>query len=316
MNNEIMVSVVCMTYNQEKYIKKCINSLINQKTTFQYEIIIHDDCSTDGTVSILKKYKEKYKEKICLILQETNQYSKGVNILEEIVMPYVRGKYIAFCEGDDYWCDVNKLQLQVSIMERNPQCWICAHSVSIVNEDDSKLIGKIEPSDTDCIFSVEEVINGDGGFVGTNSLMMKKEIFGQNYTFLQLSSLDYFIQILGSLHGGMVYLAKKMSVYRYFSVGSWSSRMYGDKEKFCQQYNKVILTLQRLDKETYNKYHNEIENKILKQEVEILKLKKMYKNILNNKDLLRVLSLKERIKITIMAIMPWIKDISEKRRKR
>lgn len=92
--------------------------------------------------------------------------------------------------------------------------------------------------------------------------------------------------------------------------------MYGDKEKFCQQYNKVILTLQRLDKETYNKYHNEIENKILKQEVEILKLKKMYKNILNNKDLLRVLSLKERIKITIMAIMPWIKDISEKRRKR
>ena len=310
----IKVSVVCMTYNQEKYIEKCISSLINQKTTFRYEIIIHDDCSTDGTVNILKEYKKSYPDKISLIVEEINQYSKGVNILDDIVIPCVQGKYIAICEGDDYWTDKYKLQKQLNAMDNNPQCWICTHGVNIVNEDNSKVIGKITPSDRNCIFSVDQVIDGDGGFVGTNSIMIKKDIYEKNYQFERIYPLDYFLQIMGSLHGGMIYISEDMSAYRSFSEGSWSSRMQHDKKKFCKHYAKVILALQKLDEETEKKYHNNIEKKIYQQQIEILKLNREYKVIIRNKELFNTLSFVGRMKICILAIAPWVKGINVKGR--
>ncbi|MGB4079367.1 MAG: glycosyltransferase family A protein [Prolixibacteraceae bacterium] len=116
-----MVSICCLTYNHEAYIKDAINGFLIQKTTFKVEIFIHDDASTDGTAEIVRDFADKYPDVIFPILQTENQYSKGVGPLTNYVFPRARGKYIALCEGDDYWTDPLKLQKQVEFLEENEE---------------------------------------------------------------------------------------------------------------------------------------------------------------------------------------------------
>ena len=113
-----LVSIGCITYNHAPYIRQCLEGFLMQKTTFPFEIIINDDCSTDGTTEIVKEYADKYPDLIIPIFHEENQYQKGVRgIYAKFVYPKVRGKYIALCEGDDYWIDPLKLQKQVDFLE-------------------------------------------------------------------------------------------------------------------------------------------------------------------------------------------------------
>ena len=107
-----MVSICCLAYNHEKYIRKTLEGFVNQKTNFNYEILIHDDCSTDNTVNIVEEYRKKYPKLIKPIYQKENQHSKGIKISNVYQFPRAQGKYIAMCEGDDYWTDMNKLQKQ------------------------------------------------------------------------------------------------------------------------------------------------------------------------------------------------------------
>jgi glycosyltransferase involved in cell wall biosynthesis len=130
-----MVTIWCITFNHESYIAKTLDSILQQNTSFPFEIIVHDDCSTDGTREIVKAYASKYPDIIKLILQTENQYSKGVNIPQKYLISQTRGKYIATCEGDDYWCSTNKLQLQVEALEKNEKCSICFHKTGLVNAD-------------------------------------------------------------------------------------------------------------------------------------------------------------------------------------
>lgn len=116
------VSICCITYNQEKYIEDTIKGFLAQKTSFPIEIIIHDDASTDNTAVIVKEYADKYPEKIHPIYQVENQFSKGIKVSATYVWPQAKGKYIALCEGDDYWTDPFKLQKQVDFLESNPDC--------------------------------------------------------------------------------------------------------------------------------------------------------------------------------------------------
>ena len=103
MENEIMVSICCLAYNHEKYIRKTLEGFVNQKTNFNYEILIHDDCSTDNTVNIVEEYRKKYPKLIKPIYQKENQHSKGIKISNVYQFPRAQGKYIAMCEGDDYY---------------------------------------------------------------------------------------------------------------------------------------------------------------------------------------------------------------------
>ena len=189
---ETLITVICLTYNHEKYISRCIDSIINQDTSFKYEILIHDDCSTDSTSKIVKEYAEKYPNLIRTIIQEHNQYSLGINIVDDLVIPISKGEYIAICEGDDYWVDKNKLQRQIEAMRKNDNCWICAHEVQIVNREGSKIIGKIAPDKKNKIFGVDDVIKGDGDFVGTNSLLIKKDAFFKYSNIRKIYPLDYY----------------------------------------------------------------------------------------------------------------------------
>jgi glycosyltransferase involved in cell wall biosynthesis len=128
-----LVSICCETYNHEKYIRDAIDGFLMQKTDFAYEIIIHDDASTDQTADIIRSYADN-NPNIIPILQAENQHSKGVRILSTFVYPIVRGKYIALCEGDDYWTDPGKLQKQIDYMEEHPECTLCVHASSDISE--------------------------------------------------------------------------------------------------------------------------------------------------------------------------------------
>ena len=126
--DEVKVSVICLAYNHEKYIRKSLDSMIQQETNFKFDLIIHDDCSTDTTRQIIQEYHDKNPEQIKVILQDENQYQKGKPIVEEFMLPLASGKYIALCECDDYRTDSHKLQLQYDYMVSHRNCSLCCHN--------------------------------------------------------------------------------------------------------------------------------------------------------------------------------------------
>ena len=117
----LMVTVRCTAYNHESYIQQCLEGFVIQKTNFRFEVIVHDDASTDGTVTIIQEYAEKYPNIIKPIFETENQYSKRDGSLARIMDEHTHGKYVAFCEGDDYWVDPLKLQKQVDFLETHPE---------------------------------------------------------------------------------------------------------------------------------------------------------------------------------------------------
>ncbi|MDP4289957.1 MAG: glycosyltransferase [Bacteroidota bacterium] len=117
-----IVSISCITFNQKPFIRKAIEGFLIQKTTFPIEVLIHDDASTDGTDQIIREYEAKYPDIIKPIYQKENQWKKGRRPGLEFNYPRAKGKYIAICEGDDYWTDPFKLQKQVDFLEKNPHC--------------------------------------------------------------------------------------------------------------------------------------------------------------------------------------------------
>ena len=127
-----MVSINCIAYNQERYISDAIEGFLRQQTDFGYEILIHDDASTDRTAGIIEDYTRRYPDLIKPLYQTENQYSKGIKVGTAFNLPRAKGKYVAFCEGDDYWTDPEKLQKQVDYMESHPECSMCCHAVKLV----------------------------------------------------------------------------------------------------------------------------------------------------------------------------------------
>ncbi len=120
-NSKPLVSIICEAYNHESYIHHALDGFIMQKTDFIFEILIHDDASTDKTADIIRQYENKYPDLIKPIYQKENQYSKGVKITTGVQFTRAKGKYLAICEGDDYWTDPFKLQKQVNFLEKNPE---------------------------------------------------------------------------------------------------------------------------------------------------------------------------------------------------
>lgn len=120
----VLVSITCNTFNHGSYIADALEGFVSQKTNFEYEILVYDDASTDNTASIIRQYEAKYPHLIKPIYQTVNQYSQGLRPGHQN-RQRATGKYVAICEGDDYWIDPLKLQKQVDYMEAHPNCTFC-----------------------------------------------------------------------------------------------------------------------------------------------------------------------------------------------
>jgi glycosyltransferase involved in cell wall biosynthesis len=129
-----LVSVCCLVYNHEPFLRECFDGFVMQQTTFPIEILVHDDASTDHSADIIREYTAKYPQLFKPIYQTENQYSKGISISFKFQFPRARGKYIAMCEGDDYWTDPLKLQKQVEFLEKNGDYMLSFHKVIIKSE--------------------------------------------------------------------------------------------------------------------------------------------------------------------------------------
>lgn len=135
-NKDILVSISCVTYNHAPYIRECLDGFMMQQTNFPFEVLIHDDASTDGTTEIIQEYAEKYPDIIKPLYEEENQWVKGRRGSAVFNFPRAQGKYIALCEGDDYWTDPLKLQKQVDFLESHPDYVMCSHHFNTYNQED------------------------------------------------------------------------------------------------------------------------------------------------------------------------------------
>lgn len=219
-----LVSVFCPTFNHEKVIHECIKNIIEQKVNFSFELIIHDDSSTDKTVEVIKEYKNKYPEVIKLILQKENQYSKGLGLIGEVFYPVAKGKYISFCDGDDYWSDPLKLQKQVDFLDLNPEFIGCCHNTKILRETikDESIEEVIVNDMQKDIFSINDFTKGEAYF-HTSSVMYRND--RNREELLRLLSLyrgDWFVSMAFASFGSIKYLDEVMSVYRIHEKGIWS----------------------------------------------------------------------------------------------
>lgn len=256
MEEEIVVSIICNTFNQELYIAQTIEGFIKQETEFRFEILIHDDASTDKTQQIIREYEMRYPLIIKPIYQKENQYSKGVSITNTYQLPRANGKYIAICEGDDYWTDKYKLKTQVDALESHPEINICAHTVTILR--DEIIDGEVRPFKKELIVSPEQVILYGGDFVGTCSILYRRSMDKIIPEFRKFLSMDYTIQIHGSLDKGLLYIDKNMACYRIGSNGSWTNRVLRDPQKAIKHYELMEKLLEVIDVSTCAKYSNVI----------------------------------------------------------
>ncbi|MBS6722749.1 MAG: glycosyltransferase [Clostridiales bacterium] len=316
MNNEIIVSVICNTYNHERYIRDAIESFLVQKTDFLYEVLIHDDASTDKTAEIIKEYEKKYPELIKPIYQRENQYSKGINVSFKFQYPRAHGKYIAICEGDDYWIDPYKLQKQVNAMEQHPEVGICAHASIKISAETNNIIEDISPVNYDTIIPVKNVIFGEGGFVATSSLMHRATINKDVPRFRKNFILDYTLQIHGSLGGGMLYLSDFMSAYRWMSEGSWTSNQK-DKQKRIELLEKKQIMLDELNIDTQKIFSSCIEKRKSRNLFEFYYGESDYKNAFSKKCYkgLKTYKTDRIIKFFVKAYFPRLVEILKNRSK-
>lgn len=243
-----MVSVVCNTFNHGKYIAQALESFVTQKTNFPFEVLIHDDASKDNTAEIVRQYAEKYPDIVKPLYQSENQYSQHIPITRKFQYSRAKGKYIAWCEGDDYWIDPYKLQKQVDALEAHPEADMCSHRSVTVRDGVEK-----DPYPNileDTLLSADRVINGGGAFVSTNSLMFRKSLIDSEYDYTNLYNLDFVMQISGSLRGGMVFLKDTMAAYRVMSEGSWTQKNKNNTAWFAKHRQKLKGVLEQMDANT------------------------------------------------------------------
>lgn len=233
------VSVHMLAYQHASYIRQALDSILMQKVDFRYEIVIGDDCSTDGTQDILKEYKKKYPDKIHLILNKKNIGTIGNSVR---VIKHCRGKYIACLEGDDFWTDDRKLQIQIDFLDQNPEYAACYHYTNVIGND-KKLCKTYRMARYD-INSYDQYFS-EIPSLPTASLVMRN-IFHENDYFYYFQTKyigDRIVQALILKHGKIKYIDRTMCTYRFITNGTYS---YSSQSYFIRQKDYIqALKMQR-----------------------------------------------------------------------
>ena len=291
--NDILVSILILTYQHSEYIRQALDSVLMQKVNFNYEIIISDDCSMDGTQEILIDYKRIYPNLIHLNLQKVNLGAiRNLNM----TLKRCKGKYIAFLEGDDFWNDANKLQTQIDFLENHPEYSACCHNAEVIGDDIKKCkLYKINHSDID---SLDYYLKTIPTIVSAS--LTCRNLFGENnyYKYFTKTKFigDRIIHALLLRHGKIKYLNEKMCTYRFITHGNTSfssqDKIFGIKD--------FITSFKVLRSFLPSEYHKAIDEFITKKQIIIIECywdnhqkKEMFQYICKD------LSLKEKINIIV-----------------
>jgi len=246
-----IVSICVITYNHGPYIAEAIDSFLMQETDFPFEIVIRDDKSTDNTVSITKHYSEKYPQLIKVLDSSLNI---GMNKNFRTVFDAAKGTYIALCEGDDFWCDKNKLQYQYKIACYNREIDFIIHACYSVRSDSTKLkqnknrfFGNAEYQR----FSYQDILSYSGQFAPTSSYFIKTSILKNLPIWLDEAPIgDIFLELYAAKSNGGIYLPEIMSCYRIESIGSWTDTMKQSlPQKKIEYAEQMIVAIENTKKD-------------------------------------------------------------------
>lgn len=234
-----LVSVCIITYNHEQYISMALDSVINQLTNFQFEIVIGEDCSVDNTKAIIMKYQKEYPNII-----RAHFHSSNIGMMANFkhTLQACRGKYVALLEGDDYWIDCNKLEFQINYLEHNNEHVAVIHDCYILKNDcliDQSQTVNVNMKSVLNTNDLFRIIESDGYCIPTASIVFRNSVIPEfPEELLKASAGDWPLYILLSLHGLFAYIPKAMSVYRIHSGGITLSKHFGHYE---QQLSKLII---------------------------------------------------------------------------
>lgn len=269
----IMVSVWCRTYNHVNYIKDALDGLVSQQTDFIYKVIVFDDASMDGTSDIVRAYAEKYPEIIHAIIAKENIYHHPdtKKIIADIWKQHLTGKYMAFCEGDDFWIDNNKLQMQVDYMETHPECTMYMHNALWLNcRNGAMKAGNPYKGKDEWDISAEELIMQYNGYPSTASFLFKREQINKPQFFAEVHASDYTTILYALATGNVHYSSRIMSVYRVFAAGSYAVRMQQNNGLKICFYLRMLLFFFKYDEYTNYKYHKWISKRIVCYELAVM----------------------------------------------
>ena len=247
-----LISICCITFNHSKYIKDAIEGFLMQKTTFKYEILIHDDASTDGTEEIIKEYESKYYEIIEPLYEIENQWKKRIYYNPVFNYPRASGKYIALCEGDDYWTDPYKLQKQVNFLEQNPEYSMCFHGAKIISEINNlndSLCTDLEERD----YSSDELLKT--WTVPTASIVFRREFVNRIPQSKKFMFGDIISILTMAEHGKVRCINEVMSVYRRTKTGVVLSQNINSSYYFrmLDHYKEIYRCFSKISKPTIDK---------------------------------------------------------------
>ena len=213
------VSVLTLTYNHENYIVQALESVLEQVTDFDFEMVICDDCSSDKTTEILKDYQQKYPDKVRLFLNETN-----MGLYRNMVQAFFActGKYIALLEGDDYWTSPHKLQKQVNFLDSNSGCTICFHNAKSISDQNLWESVVFCPDSLKEISTFKDIVLLN--YIPTLSVMYRQGVVQEIPIWVsKLRMTDWPLHLLHAQHGDIGYIDEIMGVYRVHGQGVWSS---------------------------------------------------------------------------------------------
>lgn len=252
-----LVTVCCITYNQETFIRDALNSVLSQKTDFSFEILVVDDASTDNTPYIISEYEKKYGEVIKVVYRKSN-LGAIKNFVSALGM--IRSKYVALNEGDDYFTDPYKLQKQVEFLETHDEYSVCCHPVTMRFDDGSEC-DKMFPTPEFRFYKKRLSLNDllKHNFIQTNSVMYRWRFIEENISDVFPDSIlpgDWYLHLLHAQKGDIGFIDEVMSVYRKHPGGIWSDSLRSDMQFskhgveifgfYCEVYKNIAN-----DKQTY-----------------------------------------------------------------
>lgn len=229
-----IVSICCITYNHDKFIEETLQGFLIQLTDFPFEIIIHDDASTDFTAKIIKEYESSYPKIIKTILQKENQYSKG-NKPIMILWSHCKGEYIAICEGDDYWKDPEKLCKQISYLDSHKDIVISSHDAIIVDENGNTISESKLPKKHKRDYSKKELLTSQANLLTLNWVIRKIDLPNLYEHRMVKNGDSFLLSVLGQFGGSHHHEDIKPSAYRIHQSGVWS--MLSNEEKKDSRIN-------------------------------------------------------------------------------
>lgn len=293
MTCEPLVSIVCLTYNEEQFVRDTFDNFLSQKTTFPFEVLVYDDASQDSTPEIIKEYATKYPDVFRVTLYKENNFKKGLGFYGlRVGFNEAQGKYIAYCEGDDYWCDDLKLQKQVDFLESHPEYEVCAHETIIRNDYDSRDNGILFSHTKVNIFldrtkrqhyTFEDTLTGN--IFHISSMIFRNSPIQWPEWICEVAALDMVLFMILAEKGDIYRLDDVMSVYRHNAKSITSTQQqFGNQIAFN---NKSIELVSQMDGYWTHKYHKQISRVISRYYVNNMfcYLSKSYRNFTMAKEM-------------------------------